>query len=583
MRQVSGLLLLVLMTTSPVVYAGDVLQEYEAQCTEAIGATVPDFNCDAGTLVPTTNHQAPSKYRPRTACDRPNQLNEECDPGSRFQVLELKPPNPDVYAVGHCRRQGLDEKQGEVGKPGHVQGKYGDIAVIMHNKKNGATCFYQALADWENDSTREKATKPLSGDVTAPSKGLAASPMFRWMTPASTAHISCGACHDNGPIVRSPYLTQIQPPDPAKPPDPDNPKNNTLPGAGELHFNFSDRLNPGPYYFVGKDFASWRAFRVDVKDNECNACHRMGINNVPTDDNNNSSDKREAFTHGTARDFSILATSKMLLHKNALDETQSPMWMTPDDPGGTEQSKHAAAAKAIKDCAERVKFKQLKTDADGVLVGRLPDDDNCRITPFAGRWKLAVARWQGASALFFKGHRFSTFMARPERDTLSEPSPIDIKDLGTGGIDAAVLWGNDRAYVFIGDQYARVNVKNNTVDKGFPRPIANHWPGVWAEGIDAAIPWNNGKLFFFKRDQYIQYDVKADKSDNGYPKPIADGWPEIAAKFPDGIDAGMQWDNEVAYFFKGTQYVKYNVTDGKVEAGYPKDIKGNWPSIEWTK
>jgi hypothetical protein len=61
-------------------YGGDTLEEYAQKCDEAIGVTVPDFNCDSGTLVPTT-HFANGK------CDRPNVLNKECDPGSRFQVL----------------------------------------------------------------------------------------------------------------------------------------------------------------------------------------------------------------------------------------------------------------------------------------------------------------------------------------------------------------------------------------------------------------------------------------------------------------------------------------------------------------
>ncbi len=74
MRHKNILLLGIVIAASPAAYAGDALQEYEAQCLEAIGASVPDFNCDAGTKVPTTHHQVPAKYRPQSACDRPNQL-----------------------------------------------------------------------------------------------------------------------------------------------------------------------------------------------------------------------------------------------------------------------------------------------------------------------------------------------------------------------------------------------------------------------------------------------------------------------------------------------------------------------------
>ena len=69
---------------------------------------------------------------PNGFCDAPNVLNHACDPGSRFQVLK---ETNDVAIVGHCR------------KHGHADHEYGDIAVIQYNKKNGAICFYQALAD----------------------------------------------------------------------------------------------------------------------------------------------------------------------------------------------------------------------------------------------------------------------------------------------------------------------------------------------------------------------------------------------------------------------------------------------------
>ena len=131
-----------LLVTSTSASAGDTLEEYAQKCDEAIGVTVPDFKCDDGTIVPTEHHQtnpdgSPAKYRPKRACDRPNQLNQECDPGSRFQVLPGS--NDRAFAVAHCRKQGLGS------------GQYGDIAVIQHNKDNGATCFYQALAEWEDD------------------------------------------------------------------------------------------------------------------------------------------------------------------------------------------------------------------------------------------------------------------------------------------------------------------------------------------------------------------------------------------------------------------------------------------------
>jgi hypothetical protein len=133
-------LIALILMTSPAAQADD-LQDYAALCDQAIGATatVNDFDCDAGTEVPVTH--------PTTSgtCDEPNRLSGVCDPGSHFTVLTR---TADAFVVAHCR------------KKGNGPSVYGDIAVIQYNRKNGATCFYQALGT-------------LPGHVKAPSNILA--------------------------------------------------------------------------------------------------------------------------------------------------------------------------------------------------------------------------------------------------------------------------------------------------------------------------------------------------------------------------------------------------------------------------
>ena len=182
----------------------DELQKYVQACDQVIAASVPDFSCNVGTEVPITNYDEFASHN----CDRPNRLHGVCDPGSHFQVLANK---PDGVVVAHCRKQGLSD------------GQYGDIAIIQFNPQSGAACFYQALGD-------------LSGQVKAPAKGLGA---WQWLSPARTAKIGCVSCHDNGPLIRSPYITQEM-------------GANTMPGASDFSFNRNQ-----PYYFVGDDFASW--------------------------------------------------------------------------------------------------------------------------------------------------------------------------------------------------------------------------------------------------------------------------------------------------------------------------------------
>jgi hypothetical protein len=262
----------------------DTLEKYAAKCDFETGTTVPDFDCDAGTLVPTEHHD------PATGkCDQPNRLNQKCDPGSRFQVLS---ESPTAYVVAHCRKKGL------------AAGRYGDIAVIQHNRTNGATCFYQALGD-------------LDGKVKAPSKGTSAWP---WYSPRQTADIGCAGCHDNGPLVRSPYLTRLK----------ELGLPNPLPGSGDYTWNRTE-----PYRFVGLDFRFWRVHKVEVAGNTCNGCHRMGTNNVRPD-------------LGTSLDLGMRATAESETNKNPHSPT-SRIWMTP---GSIYYSAaNRAAAQAIHDCA----------------------------------------------------------------------------------------------------------------------------------------------------------------------------------------------------------------------------------------
>ena len=149
-----------------------------------------------------------------------------------------------------------------------------------------------------------------------------------------------------------------------------------------------------------------------------------------------------------------------------------------------------------------------------------------------------------------------------------------------GPVAPSCIWPNGKAYFFKGKQYLRYDVVADHVDPGYPRPIAGNWPGMWPEKIDAAICWpGNGKAYFFKGDQYLRYDIAADKTDAGYPRPIAGNWPGFPADFAAGVQAAAVWNNGKAYFFKGSQYLRYDIAADKVDAGYPKPIAGNWPGF----
>jgi hypothetical protein len=320
----------------------ETLEEYAKKCDRAIGVTVPQFNCDPphGKLIPTT-HSANGR------CDRPNVLNEQCDPNSTFQVLS-DPDDPgsnNVSIVALCR------------KKGNGPGKYGDIAVIQHNRKNGATCFYQARVHDDLDGV----------NVQPPSNGEGGF----WMSPADIVAPSfgapCGSCHDNGPIIRSPYLNQLS----AKP--------HKLPGADDDTFNSDGE----PYYFVGSELGVWKAYKVEVArwhqetgqwvPNKCNECHRMGVNNVRPDT-------------GTSRDFAKRSTDQTQVAKNP-HSAVSPIWMPPHATDTDTMNGHCCTDKAcIKFCPKHFDAAmEIKHCADRFSEGApLPSSVDCKITQFSG-------------------------------------------------------------------------------------------------------------------------------------------------------------------------------------------------------
>jgi hypothetical protein len=144
-------------------------------------------------------------------------------------------------------------------------------------------------------------------------------------------------------------------------------------------------------------------------------------------------------------------------------------------------------------------------------------------------------------------------------------------------IDAVVKWNDKKAYFFKNSQYVRYDIAADKADSGYPEDIKSHWSGLdaFASGIDAVVNWATGKAYFFKGSQYIRYDIAADKADPGYPKDIKGNWSGLDA-FANGIDAVENWGNGKAYFFKGSQYIRYDIAADKADPGYPKDIDSNW-------
>jgi hypothetical protein len=153
-------------------------------------------------------------------------------------------------------------------------------------------------------------------------------------------------------------------------------------------------------------------------------------------------------------------------------------------------------------------------------------------------------------------------------------------------VNAVVAWPDGFGYFFKGPRYVRWDARDHSVDTTiYPRDISDGWgafPASFATGVDAAINWGDGRAFFFRGSKYIAYDIAGNTVDTTiYPRDISDGWADFPASFAAGIDAAVNWGNDTAYFFKGRQYLSYDMAASAVRPGFPLAITepGKWPGL----
>jgi Hemopexin len=137
--------------------------------------------------------------------------------------------------------------------------------------------------------------------------------------------------------------------------------------------------------------------------------------------------------------------------------------------------------------------------------------------------------------------------------------------------DAAFHLGFGKVYFFYGDEYVRFDIGLNTVEPEYlppnpPTKIAGRWPGLpndWATTkIDAAVNWGNGKVYFFRGSEYLRYDITFDRADSEYPKSIAGSWNGVWDADLDGV---LYQGGTKAYFFKGNDYRRYDLDSDRIE------------------
>lgn len=114
-----------------------------------------------------------------------------------------------------------------------------------------------------------------------------------------------------------------------------------------------------------------------------------------------------------------------------------------------------------------------------------------------------------------------------------------------------------------------------SVDWVYSHSIAAYWHGLYSKDLDAAVTWDAHYAYFFRGDEYIKWDIAADAPVPGFPARIATYWPGL---FDADLDAAVMWPDGHAYFFRGSEYIKWDVVHDRREFG-PAPIADHWPGL----
>ncbi|MCA9700823.1 MAG: hypothetical protein KC431_25065, partial [Myxococcales bacterium] len=138
----------------------------------------------------------------------------------------------------------------------------------------------------------------------------------------------------------------------------------------------------------------------------------------------------------------------------------------------------------------------------------------------------------------------------------------ELQPLGFDRIDAAFTMprapGDERAdklFLLRRDEVVRIDLAGEKVDAGYPRKIAEEWPGVAFEKVDAVVAPGPEALFFFAGNKYSRFNLDSGALDPGYPDLVPRRW--LGVTF-DRIDAATNWHDGKIYFFRGDHCIRYD-------------------------
>ena len=148
---------------------------------------------------------------------------------------------------------------------------------------------------------------------------------------------------------------------------------------------------------------------------------------------------------------------------------------------------------------------------------------------------------------------------------------IDAAFRGTNLISPAGDNLSRKIFLFRRNQYVRIDIDKNEVERGYPRLIAEDFPGVTFPRLDTALEADGNLIYFFMGSQYVRFNMTENRVEDGYPEPITKRW--IGVTF-DRLDACIYWGNGKVFFFKDDQHIRYDMVTCRADPGYPKFILG---------
>lgn len=206
-----------------------------------------------------------------------------------------------------------------------------------------------------------------------------------------------------------------------------------------------------------------------------------------------------------------------------------------------------------------------------------PAVDALFTAPAGDHWLLAAGRtWRRAA----DGDRWA-----PTERVWGQ---IDSRFRDPAKIDGALIDDEGRLCLFAGDQYVRYSTwPQESVDEGYPRRIAAHWPAElgfgplpagWSDGIDAAVGRPGEVTWLFRGDRFVA------STDPGAERPIVDTWGRVRHDLASAsrVDAVLDLDGRCAIVV-GDQVTAF---DGALERpdlvadpGFPRTLAAVFPSL----